>query len=42
MRALERHVSKRTDLRLYPMVNTNSLVLRYLPVCGSRTMGPLP
>jgi len=42
MRALERHTSKRTHLRLYPRVNTNSLVLRYLPVCGWRTRGPLP
>jgi hypothetical protein len=42
MRALERHASKRTDLRLYPRVKTNNLVLRCLPVCGSRTRGPLP
>ena len=39
MRALDRHVNKRMHLRPYPRVSTNSLVLRYLPVCGSRTRG---
>ena len=42
MRVLERHTSKRTDLRLLPRVNTNSRVRRYLPLCGSRTIGPDP
>jgi len=42
MRALERKVRRRTDLRLQPKVITNNRVRRYLPVSGSRTMGPLP
>ena len=40
MRALERHASKRTDLRLYPRVNTNSraaAVLARLRVADQRT-----
>src|SRR3974390_1190228 len=39
-RALERHTNRRTDLRLLPKVITNSRARRYLPLCGSRTMGP--
>jgi hypothetical protein len=42
MRELERMESKRTALRLHPSVNTNNRVRRYLPVCGSRTIGPVP
>jgi len=42
MRVLERKVSSRTDLRLQPRVMTKSRVRRYLPVSGSRTMGPVP
>ena len=41
-RELERKTSKRTDLRLKPSVITNSRVRRYLPLCGSRTIGPVP
>jgi len=39
MRALERNVSRRTDLRLEPSVITNKRVRRYLRLSGSRTMG---
>ena len=39
---LERNTSSRTAFRLWPSVITNSRVRRYLPVCGSRTMGPVP
>ena len=42
MRALERKVSRRTDLRLQPRVITNNRVRRYLRVSGSRTIGPVP
>ena len=34
--------SNRTDLRLQPSVSTKSRVRRYLPVFGSRTIGPSP
>src|SRR5438067_2522950 len=38
-RELDRNTSRRTNLRLCPSVNTNSRARRYLPLCGSRTMG---
>ena len=31
-----------TALRLQPSTITNIRVRRYFPVCGSRTMGPVP
>jgi hypothetical protein len=40
--ALERKISSLTDLRLRPSVKTNSRVRRYLPLSGSRTIGPVP
>ena len=39
--ALDRNTSRRTDFRLWPSVMTNSRVRRYLPVFGSRTIGPV-
>lgn len=39
---LERNTKSRTAFRLWPSVITNSRVRRYLPLCGSRTMGPVP
>jgi hypothetical protein len=42
MRALERKTSSRTDFRLQPSVMTNNRVRRYLPLNGSRTIGPVP
>jgi hypothetical protein len=41
-RELERNASSRIDFRLQPSVMTNSLVRRYLPLSGSRTIGPVP
>ena len=41
-RALDRKTSSRTHLRLQPSVSTNSRVRRYLPLSGSRTIGPVP
>ena len=40
--ALDRHVSRRTHLREYPSVSTKRRTRRYLPVFGSRTIGPSP
>ena len=39
---LERNADDRTAFLLCPSVITNSRVRRYLPVAGSRTMGPVP
>ena len=41
-RVQEWKASSRTDLRLQPSVRTNSRVRRYLPLSGSRTIGPVP
>src|SRR5271170_3244408 len=39
---LVRNTRRRTDFRLCPNVSTNIRMRRYLPVFGSRTMGPSP
>ena len=41
-RVLERNTNNRTDFRLCPNVGTNNRVRRYLPLSGSRTIGPEP
>ena len=39
---LDRNVNSRTAFRLKPSVRTNRRARRYLPVLGSRTIGPVP